>query len=59
MEKHFGKNVEVAENAEEKISIKLLNNKYFYGTFNLNFSLQNKQLQQMSKLLKMQRKKFE
>ena len=40
-------NVEVAENAEKKISIQLYDNKYFYGTFNLNFSLQNKQLQQI------------
>ena len=40
-------NVEVAENEEEKISIQLLNNKYFYGTFNSNFSLQNKQLQHL------------
>jgi len=38
---------EFAENAEKKIWIKLYDNKYFYGTFNLNFSLQNKQLQQM------------
>ena len=40
-------NVEVAENAEEKISIQLLNNKYFCGTFNSKFSLQNKQLQHL------------
>ena len=33
--------VEVAENAEKKISIKWYHNKYFYGTFNSNFSLQN------------------
>ena len=33
---------EVSENAEKKIQIKLLNNKYFYENFNLNFSLQNK-----------------
>ena len=38
---------EFAENAEKKIWIDLLNNKYFYGNFNLNFSLQNKQLQQI------------
>ena len=37
-------NVSVAENAEKKIQIKLYDNKYFYGTFNSNFSLQNKQL---------------
>jgi len=37
--------VSVAENAEEKSSIQLLNNKYFYGTFNSSFSLQNKQLE--------------
>ena len=65
--------VSVAENAEEKISIQLLNNKQFYGTFNSNFSLQNKQLRQMeqngkkwkkmekkskmSKFLKIKRKK--
>ena len=35
----------VYENAEKKIWIKLYDNKYFYGTFNSNFSLQNKQLQ--------------
>ena len=34
--------VEVAENAEKKIWIKLLNNKQFYENFNLNFSPQNK-----------------
>ena len=34
-----------AENAEKKIWIKLLNNKYFYENLNLNFSLQNKKLQ--------------
>ena len=39
--------VEVAENAEKKIWIKLYDNKYFYENFNLNFSLQNKQLQQI------------
>ena len=37
--------VSVAENAEKKISIQLYHNKYFYGNFNSNFSLQNKQLQ--------------
>ena len=37
--------MEIAENAEEKISIELYDNKYFYENFNLNFSLQNKQLQ--------------
>ena len=34
----------VVENAEKKIWIKLYQNKHFYGNFNLNFSLQNKQL---------------
>jgi hypothetical protein len=38
--------ISVAENAEKNIWIKLYDNKYFYGTFNSNFSLQNKQLQQ-------------
>ena len=33
----------------EKNWIKLLNNKYFCENFNLNFSLQNKQLQQIEK----------
>ena len=36
---------EFGENTEKKIWIKLWNNKYFYENFNLNFSLQNKQLQ--------------
>ena len=36
------------EDAEEKIQIKLLNNKQFYENFNLNFSLQNKKLQQFN-----------
>ena len=40
-------NASVAENEEKKIWIKLYDNKYFYGTFNSNFSLQNKQLQQL------------
>ena len=29
---------------------KLYDNKYFYGTFNLNFSLQNKKLQRLTKI---------
>ena len=37
--------VEVVEKTEKKSSIELLNNKYFYENFNLNFSLQNKKLQ--------------
>ena len=40
-----------AENAEKKIWIKLLNNKYFYENFSLNFSLQNKQFQQIYSFL--------
>ena len=44
--------VTVVENAEKKISIQLLNDKYFYGNFNSNFSLQNKKLQQMQLILK-------
>ena len=43
-------NVSVAENAEKKFSIKLYHNKYFYGNFNSNFSLQNKQLQHIKKV---------
>ena len=41
------KYVEVSENAEKKNSIQLWNNKYFYGTFNSNFSLQNKKLKHL------------
>ena len=52
-------NVSVAENAEKKIWIKLYHNKYFYGTFNSNFSLQNKQLQQINKEKPKKRKKRE
>ena len=39
--------VEVAENAQKKNWIKLYHNKYFCENFNLNFSLQNKKLQQI------------
>ena len=52
----FLKNVSVAENAEKKIWIQLWNNKYFYGTFNSNFSLQNKQLQHLSSSFETPRK---
>ena len=45
---------EFAENAEKKIWIKLLNDKYFYENFNLNFSLQNKQLQVLNKWMKIE-----
>ena len=48
---------EFVENAEEKIRIKLLNNKQFYENFNLNFSLQNKQLQQIIKKRETKNKK--
>ena len=41
----------VVENEEEKFSIKLLNNKYIYENFNLNFSLQNKELQRILNFL--------
>jgi len=43
------RNVQVAEKAEKKIWIKLYHNKHFYGTFNSNFSLQNKQFHQMKR----------
>jgi len=52
--KDFGKNVEIAENAEKKIWIQLYHNKYFYGNFNSNFSLQNKKLQQLKRKKKSQ-----
>ena len=48
---------EFAENAEKKIWIKLLNNKYFYENLNLNFSLQNKQ-QQLFDSISQKKKKF-
>ena len=41
----------------KKISIQVLNNKYFYENFNLNFSLQNKKLQQIKKNPKTKPKK--
>ena len=55
---NFFQFVSVGENAEKKIWIKLYDNKYLYENFNSNFSLQNKQLQQLSQLLKTQRIKL-
>ena len=46
------------KNAEKIIWIKLWNNKYFYGNFNLNFSLQNKKLQQMFEFVENAEKKI-
>ena len=48
--KSFSKIFEFVENVEENIWIKLYHNKYFYENFNLNFSLQNKQLEQITTL---------
>ena len=50
--------VSVAENAEKKIWIKLMNNKYFYENFNLNFSLQNKKLQHLFEFAESAEKKI-
>ena len=55
---NFKLNVSVAENSEEKISIQLYDNKYFYGNFNSNFSLQNKQLKRFVEVAENAEKKI-
>ena len=43
---------ELLKTQRKKNSIQLYDNKYFYGNFNLNFSLQNKQLHHLTRTRK-------